>query len=63
MATSVLVVLFHPQMRHIARYEPLNFLLSYGVVDPLDDLFEQLQLTTSQENGLLLELSPLDYLF
>jgi ATP-dependent Clp protease ATP-binding subunit ClpA len=37
------------------------FLLSCGVVDPLDDSLEQLQLAKPQENGLLLELSPLDY--
>lgn len=29
MSTSVLAVLFHPKMRRIARYEPLNFFLSY----------------------------------
>jgi hypothetical protein len=63
MSTSVLAVLFHPEMRRVGRYEPLNFLLSYGVVNPLPALFEELHLTKSNEDALLLDLSPLDYFF
>jgi hypothetical protein len=59
MSTSVLAVLFHPEMRRVGRYEPLNFLLSYGAVNPLPALFEE----HLNEDALLLYLSPLDYFF
>jgi hypothetical protein len=59
MVTPLLVVLFHPQIRRVARYEPLNFLLSYGATDPLPGL----SLEEDEKDALLLELSPLDYFF
>lgn len=35
MKSPILMVLFHPGMARTSRYEPLNFLLAYGVVNPL----------------------------
>jgi len=59
MKSPISVVLFHPDLPRIARYEPLNFLLAYGMRDPLPamlrDTPEHLQLALKED------LSPLDY--
>jgi hypothetical protein len=63
MTSTVLVVLFHPEILRTKRYEPLNFLLAYGVEDPLPRLFEELgeELNSTAREAILAELSPLDY--
>jgi hypothetical protein len=63
LASPVLVVLFHPEMTRTSRYEPLNFLLAYGVQDPLPDVLDGLDLDDPGEEAILSELSPLDYFF
>ena len=63
MRTPLLAVLFHPSMRRVARYEPLNFLLSYGASDPRPTLLKELELSEDEKEALFLELSPLDYFF
>jgi hypothetical protein len=65
LASPVMVVLFHPEMARASRYEPLNFLLAYGVQDPLPELLEGLGETsgTDGEKAWRSELSPLDYFF
>jgi len=57
--TPVLAVLFHPDMKRTSRYEPLNFLLSYGVSDPLPVAIKDM--TETQKTLLMAEVSPLDY--
>lgn len=59
MKTPILVVLFHPDMKRTERYEPLNFLLAYGVRDPLPALFSNIPQEVQQ--ALIDDLSPLDY--
>lgn len=54
----ILVVLFHPAMKRTSRYEPLNFLLSYGVRDPLPAATKDLD--EMQKSLLMAEVSPLD---
>ncbi|CAB9498151.1 protein ClpB [Seminavis robusta] len=59
MKTPILVVLFHPEISRTARYEPLNFLLAYGVKDPLPALFRHMP--EADRKALMDDLSPLDY--
>lgn len=63
METPVLMVLFHPHMNRVTRYEPLNFLLSYCSSNPLPRLLSDLRLDDDERQKFLLELSPLDYFF
>lgn len=60
MSKPSLVVLFHPEMKNSRRHEPLNFLLAYGVKDPIPSLPGLEDATIS---ALLREISPLDYYF
>ena len=57
--SPILVVLFHPDLSRTSRYEPLNFLLSYGVLDPLPAVLTALP--EAQQKILKEDLSPLDY--
>jgi hypothetical protein len=50
-------------MDRVVRYEPLDFLLSYVVVDPLPGLIQELQLEEEEKESFLQQLSPLDYFF
>lgn len=59
MHKPALVVLFHPDMRRTRRYEALNFLLAYGVENPLISLFSGMN--AMQKHLVMKELSPLDY--
>lgn len=59
MKSPILVVLYHPGICRTSRYEPLNFLLAYGVQDPLPGLLKDTP--TSDQQVLLRDLSPLDY--
>lgn len=54
-----LIVLLHPDLKRSQRYQPLNFLLSYGVKDPIP----LLGLTEEERLALVKELSPLDFFF
>ena len=58
--SPVLVVLFHPEIDCSQRYEPLNFLLAYGVRNPIPSLKETLK---GHLDEVTKELSPLDYFF
>lgn len=51
LTSSALVVLFHPTITRTKRYEPLNFLLAYGVKDPLPGLFEELGDKCGRKSG------------
>jgi len=53
------VVLFHPDLEQTSRYEPLNFLLAYGVRDPLSSLMKDMG--EDKRSLLMADLSPLDY--
>lgn len=59
MKTPILTVLFHTVMDRTARYQPLNFLLAYGVSDPLPALLQNFPEDDRLE--LMKDLSPLDY--
>jgi hypothetical protein len=59
MESPILVVLFHKDIPRTYRYEPLNFLLAYGVKDPLPSLFRGM--TDNEQVVLTEDLSPLDY--
>jgi hypothetical protein len=59
MDRAILVVLFHPELSRASRYEPLNFLLAYGAVNPLPELIKDLP--ESKKVQFLRDLSPLDY--
>lgn len=59
--SPILVVLFHPSMARTARYEPLNFLLAYGVVNPLPALVHDADMDENDRQALMEDLSPLDY--
>lgn len=63
--SPIMVVLFHPEITRSHRYEPLNFLLAYGVENPLPNLLEKLAgvLDDKGRNIVEKELSPLDYFF
>lgn len=61
LSTPILVVLFHPHIKQTFRYEPLNFLLAYGVPDPIPKLTEKMDEPT--QLLILQEISPLDYFF
>ena len=58
--SPILAVLFHPGLKRTMRYEPLNFLLAYGVGDPLPLLTRDM--TEAQQIALRDDLSPLTYL-
>ena len=53
------VVLFHTELKRTARYEPLNFLLSYDVRDPLPAL--TMDMGEVEREAFMNTLSPLDY--
>lgn len=53
------VVLFSPDLKRTARYEPLNFLLSYDVRDPLPALTRDME--EAQRSEFMESLSPLEY--
>jgi MoxR-like ATPase len=57
--TPILVVLFHPFIKQTFRYEPMNFLLAYGVPDPFPKLTKSMDEST--RSLLMEEISPLDY--
>lgn len=59
MKSPILVVLFHPSIPRTGRYEPLNFLLAYGIQDPLPSLFRDM--SESDCRKLIDDLSPLNY--
>ena len=59
MKSPILVVLFHKDIPRTFRYEPLNFLLAYGVNDPLPSLF--CDITEANQKALMEDLSPLDF--
>mmetsp|Transcript_46033 Transcript_46033/g.112405 ORF Transcript_46033/g.112405 Transcript_46033/m.112405 type:complete len:659 (+) Transcript_46033:559-2535(+) len=59
MKTPILAILFHPEMNRTDRYQPLNFLLAYGVCDPLPALFQDF--SEEDQVALMEDLSPLDY--
>eukprot|EP00550_Attheya_septentrionalis_P010615 CAMPEP_0198306876 /NCGR_PEP_ID=MMETSP1449-20131203/58635_1 /TAXON_ID=420275 /ORGANISM="Attheya septentrionalis, Strain CCMP2084" /LENGTH=656 /DNA_ID=CAMNT_0044009437 /DNA_START=2430 /DNA_END=4400 /DNA_ORIENTATION=- len=40
MYSPILAVIFHPKLKRSTRYEPINFLLAYGVSDPLPLLYK-----------------------
>lgn len=61
MQTPISVVLFHPDLRRRQRYEPLNFLLAYGVENPLPGLFDELGATEEDRATIKKVLSPMDY--
>jgi DNA polymerase III delta prime subunit len=63
--TPIMAVLFHPEIDRSCRYEPLNFLLSYGAADPFPNLMTQLEEILTEEGKSIFreELSPLDYFF
>ena len=63
LSTPVSVVLFHPEIPRTKRYRPLNFLLAYGVNNPLPKLLRDLNITQADKDALLADLSPLDYFF
>jgi hypothetical protein len=62
LSTPVLVVLFHLDMQRSRRYEPLNFLLAYGVNNPLPQLLDPIGKEAHQKD-FLQDISPLDYYF
>jgi hypothetical protein len=59
MEEPIHLVMLHPELNRAARYEPLNFLLSHEVGDPLPGLTKDM--TESERVEFLQELSPLDY--
>lgn len=59
MTSPILLVLFHPCLNRTNRYEPLNFLLAYGVRNPLPGLFRNFP--EEDQMALMEDLSPLDY--
>lgn len=71
MYSPIVVTLFHPEIPRTSRYGPLNFLLSYGVTDPILSIFEMIdsgklcKTDNSHEIKKLIEeeISPLDYFF
>jgi len=61
MKRPVEVVLFHSELNRAARYDPLLFLLSYDVCNPLPDLTKDMD--KDKQLAFMEYLSPLDYFF
>jgi hypothetical protein len=61
MKSPILVVLFHTDIKRTDRYEPLNFLLAYGVSNPLPALFRDM--SGADQQALMEDLSPPRLLF
>jgi hypothetical protein len=59
MATPILVVLFHPDIKRTYRYEPLNLLLAYGVKNPVSSISLEPRLSAAFHDAM----SPLDFFF
>jgi hypothetical protein len=53
------VVLFHEEIKRTCRYEPVNFLLAYGVRDPLPAITKDM--SDKQRTLFMADVSPLDY--
>jgi energy-coupling factor transporter ATP-binding protein EcfA2 len=62
LSSPVLVVVFHLDMQRSRRYEPLNFLLAYGVKNPLPQLLDTIG-NDGHQKDFLEDVSPLDYFF
>jgi ATP-dependent Clp protease ATP-binding subunit ClpA len=71
MSSPILVTLFHPEISRTSRYGPLNFLLAYGVTDPIPLISRMIgsgkicKTDNPDEVKKLVqeEISPLDYFF
>ena len=67
MDTPIRVVLFHPDISRLDRYDPLQFLLAYvphdnrEPFDPLSRLFNDLGIDKQVEELFRLKISPFDY--
>jgi hypothetical protein len=62
LSSPVLAVVFHLDMQRSRRYEPLNFLLAYGVKNPLPQLLTLIG-NGGHQKDFLGDISPLDYFF
>ena len=60
-STPLLMVLFHPRLERISRYDPLRFLLSHGAFNPLPNLLREMVLDKDDQQLFLNYISPLNY--